>query len=612
MTAAVAPAPSMFAVFRKRDFTLLWLAQLVSTAGSALTDLAAGIFVWRVTESTLAVGLTLMVTAIPSLIVGLLAGVYVDRHDRRRIMIWTCLIQAVIVGLIAVVIGFEAFALVGLYVLLLLNAGVKQFFDPAHDSLIPEIASDEELAAANSFLSIAGFGSTAVGFAGAGLLAGTVGLQWAFLLDAASFLFAAGCIALMRQYAMPKPEEEASVGVIAANLRAGLSTLAGTAVIRSIFIVAALMFFAFGLWNVLLLPFSLKELGATEFQYGLQEGLTSVGFVIGSFFMARFSRALPEPAWMTVAMATMGVCSILYGLSTQVGVAILIVTISGFANAPSAIARSTLLQRTTPRDMRGRVFSAFYVLRDIVFLFGMAAAGLADVIGIRTMIFASGIILIGAAALVLVAPGLSVATWRAASARLRDAEPAVAGVLAPRRPATMADFDRLVGRLTAFARLSPEQRQAFVSQATVQEVPGGTRILEHGETASSAYFILDGTTTAGVPVEDGYRGLSTMTSGDFFGEIAALTGSPRTADVVADVDTTLLEVPADALRATMVVPEVNRVVLSTMTSRLQRTESADLPRLAGIDQADLRDLRTPRPQVEALPRSYDTHEGTLA
>jgi CRP-like cAMP-binding protein len=612
MTAAVAPAPSMFAVFRKRDFTLLWLAQLVSTAGSALTDLAAGIFVWRVTGSTLAVGLTLMVTAIPSLIVGLLAGVYVDRHDRRRIMIWTCLIQAVVVGLIAFVIGFEAIALVGLYVLLLVNAGIKQFFDPAHDSLIPEIATDEELAAANSFLSIAGFGSTAVGFAGAGLLAGTVGLQWAFVLDAASFVFAAGCIALMGGYPMPKPDDDASVGVIAANLRAGLSTLAGTAVIRSIFLVAALMFFAFGLWNVLLLPFSLKELGATEFQYGLQEGLTSVGFVIGSFFMARFSRSLPEPAWMAVAMAVMGLCSVLYGLSTQVGVAILIVTVSGFANAPSAIARSTLLQRTTPRDMRGRVFSAFYVLRDIVFLFGMAAAGLADVVGIRPMILVSGVILFGAAGLVLVAPGLSVGTWRAATARLRAAEPALAGALTPARAATLADFDRLVGRLTAFGRLSPEQRQAFVSQATVQEVPAGTRILEHGEMASSAYFILDGTTTAGVPVEDGYRGLSTMTSGDFFGEIAALTGSPRTADVVADVDTTLMEVPAAALRATMVVPEVNRVVLSTMTSRLQRTESADLPRLAGIDQADLRDLRTPRPQVEALPRSYDTHEGTLA
>ena len=112
MTAASVPAPSMFAVFRKRDFSLLWLAQLISTAGSALTDLAAAIFVFRVTGSALAVGLTLMVTAIPSLVVGLLAGVFVDRHDRKRILIWTCLIQAVIVGSIALVLNMESIAIV--------------------------------------------------------------------------------------------------------------------------------------------------------------------------------------------------------------------------------------------------------------------------------------------------------------------------------------------------------------------------------------------------------------------------------------------------------------------------------------------------------------------
>ena len=181
------------------------------------------------------------------------------------------------------------------------------------------------------------------------------------------------------------------------------------------------MFFSFGLWNVLLLPFSLKVLGATEFQYGLQEGLTSVGFVVGSFFMARFSRLLPEPAWMTLAMAGMGLCGVLYGISSQVGVAILIVTISGFFNAPSAIARSTLLQRSTPREMRGRVFSAFFVLRDVVFLFGMAAAGLADVFDIRLLVIVSGVLLFGAAGLVLVLPGLGIATWGAAAARLRGA-----------------------------------------------------------------------------------------------------------------------------------------------------------------------------------------------
>jgi MFS family permease len=593
----------MFAVFRKRDFSLLWLAQLISTAGSALTDLAAAIYVFRVTGSALAVGLTLMVTAVPSLVVGLLAGVFVDRHDRKLIMMATCLVQALTVALIALVLGFESVALPGLFILLLINAGIKQFFDPAHDSLIPEMASDEELAAANSFLSIAAFGSTAIGFAGAGFLA-AFDLRIAFLLDATSFVICALLIRAMGRYQMPVPEDEASVAVIVANLRSGLGTLFGTQVLRSLFLVGALMFFSFGLWNVLLLPMSLRELHATEFQYGLQEGLTSVGFVIGSFFMARFSSKLPESIWVAVGLTAMGFCGIAYAAATSVPLAILLVMISGFFNSPTSVARSVLLQRNTPRDMRGRVFSAYYVMRDVIFLFGMAGAGLADVVNVRTLIGFASVLLFGSAALALVAPGLGIRALRAARARLEEAEgaPTLAGTAL--RPATLADFDRLVGRLTTFARLSPAQRQAFVRDATVRDVPAGTRIVEHGDTASAAYFILDGSATAGIPEAGGHRGLSTMGAGDFFGEIAALTGSPRTADVVADTETTLMEVPADALRATMSVPEIQRLVLSTLTSRLLRTESADLPRLAGPDQEALRDLRTPRPNVEPMVRTY--------
>jgi len=607
MTAASVPAPSVFAVFRKRDFSLLWLAQLISTAGSALTDLAAAIFVFRVTGSALAVGLTLMVTAIPSLIVGLLAGVFVDRHDRKRILIWTCLLQAVIVGSIALVLGVDSIAIVGLFALLLLNAGVKQFFDPAHDSLIPEMASDEELAAANSFLSIAAFGSTAIGFAGAGLLA-SIDLRIAFLVDALSFVVCAGLISLMGRYPMPTPDDKASASVIVANLKSGLSTLFGTQVLRSLFLVGALMFFSFGLWNVLLLPMSLRELHATEFEYGLQEGLTSVGFVLGSFFMARFSSRLPESIWVSGGLIGMGICGLAYAGATSIPLAIVLVMVSGFFNSPTSVARSVLLQRNTPRDMRGRVFSAYYVMRDVIFLLGMAGAGLADIINVRQLIAFASVLLFGSAIYALVAPGLGIRSLRAARARLEEAAEPVPTAI-PSRSATMADFDRLVTHLTTFARLDEVQREAFIREATVLTVPAGTRIVEHGDTASSVYFILEGSATAGIPVDGGYRGLSTMREGDFFGEIAALTGSPRTADVVADTETTFLEVPADALRAVMTVPEIRRLVFSTLTSRLTRTEAADLPRLAAPDQEALRDLRTPRPSVEALPRSYTGESG---
>jgi len=95
--APVGPPASTFSVFRKRDFRLLWSAQLVSTIGTALTDLAAGILVFRETHSAAAVGLMFVATAVPTLIVGLIAGVFVDRYDRRKIMVIADLLRAVIV-----------------------------------------------------------------------------------------------------------------------------------------------------------------------------------------------------------------------------------------------------------------------------------------------------------------------------------------------------------------------------------------------------------------------------------------------------------------------------------------------------------------------------------
>jgi len=598
MAEAVARPASMFGVFRKRNFRLMWSAEFVSVVGSSLTDLAAGILVYRLTESAFMVGLTLMVTAIPTLLVGLFAGVFVDRFDRKKIMLGSDLFRGLIV--LSIPIGVQQFGLVWLYVALFFAAVVRQFFDPAWESVVPEIASDEELAAANSFLSISSFGSTAVGFALAGFLA-HVDIYLPFYIDALTFAVSFVFVLAVR---IPKfrAEETTTVGVVLANLRTGVRFLWATPILRSALLVNLPILFSFGLWNVLLLPMAIRELGASEFEYGLQEALTSVGFVASALLMAKFADRLREGQWMVVATIGMGFFGVFYGFATNMAFAIAMVVGSGFLNAPLGVARRLILQKNTPREMRGRVFSAFAVSRDMVFLTGMAMAGLADVLPIRGLVIGASILLIGAGILIQFMPGLGTpaAEWRRAAHLLRTAH--VAPLAAAGRAATAADFTRLLGLVPELSGLAVSRRAEFLVGATVTHADPGSAIVKVGDASNAAFFVLSGRVVAGVPTESGdERSLSAMGAGDFFGEIAAITGSARTANVVADQYTELMEVPAGTLKGLMDVPAMNALINSKLKERLTRAGSADLVRLAGLDQRDLKDLRRRRrPGAQAV------------
>jgi len=595
----------MFQIFRKRDFSLLWLAQLVSTIGSSLTDLAAGILVFRLTGSALNVGLVLMVTALPTLFVGLFAGVFVDRFNRKWILLGSDLLRGILVLLIP--LSFDAFGpdtgMVTMYGLLFLAATVRTFFDPAWESILPEIASEEELTSANSFLSISSFGSTAIGFAVAGLLAG-IDIHLPFYVDAATFAVSFLFVLAVRVPAHATEQEESTtVGVILENLKAGASYVWSTSMLRWLFVINVPVMVAFGLWNVLLLPMAIRELGATEFEYGIQEGVTSVGFVIGSFLMARFGDRLPEGTWMVAGTILMGVFGILYGLATSIPIAILLVMITGFLNSPMSIARRGLMQKNVPRTLRGRVFSAFSVSRDVAFLIGMAGAALADIYPVRNLIIVSSLLLVGAGIISQLAPGIgrTGAEWRRAL-QLLAAAPAAMRVGAG-RPATMLDFDRLLGVMPEIGAVSMGRRATFLRGLTVARAAPGEAIVKVGDPGESAYFVLSGKAVAGIPDEGGYRALSTMGPGDFFGEIAALTGSARTANVVADEQTDLLEVPKATLQEMLEEPELDTLIHSKLNERLGRTSTTDLPRLARPDQSDLKDLRRRRPAGEAGARA---------
>jgi CRP-like cAMP-binding protein/predicted MFS family arabinose efflux permease len=592
VTAVSTPASTRvgaFAVFRNRSFLYLWIGQLVSTIGDALTSLAAGIIVFQVTHSILNVGVMLMVSSIPTLVFGLVAGVFVDRYDRKAIMVVTVVLQAALVAAIPLSLALTG-NIFWLYVIVLLSASVRQFFDPANDSVLPEVASDDELAAANSLMAIAQFGSTAVGFALAGLLIAT-NQELVFWFDAATFLFAGLMISLVKVPPL-ETEDRTTIGDIIRNLGFGAAFIFRTPVLRSLTIIRTPAMIVFGLQNVLLLPFALEVLKASEFEYGLQEGITSVGFVIGSLLMARYTERLREGSWLVLSFLGMGVAGLLYALSSNIWIAITLIGISGILNAPSFVAGRLISQRNTPREVRGRVFSTNYVIRDVVYVIGMGLAGLADLWNPQILFAVSSVLLIGIALFGAALPGIGqpAAQWRRTITLLRTAPKIPLGEA---RPVTAEDVAAIGRYIPALAGLPQRDRDALIATGRIVTAPAGTAITRAGDPGDSAYFIMSGRVAVGAATETGeYVPLAGIGAGDVIGEIAALTGSTRTADVVAEEETQLMEVPADTLRQLMAQAEFGTLVLTKMTERLARTTSiGDLPRFGRLDQQALRDLR---------------------
>ncbi|OGO63379.1 MAG: hypothetical protein A2030_05455 [Chloroflexi bacterium RBG_19FT_COMBO_50_10] len=153
-------------------------------------------------------------------------------------------------------------------------------------------------------------------------------------------------------------------------------------------------------------------------------------------------------------------------------------------------------------------------------------------------------------------------------------------------------MDLLVGLIPSLDELPRQYRDRLITQGTLLEVQPGTKLVKFGEVADSAYFVLTGKTVAGIAGEGGGdHSLSSMGPGDYFGEIAALTGAPRTADVVAEEATQLLQVPATILREMMVQPVFSKMVLSRMSERLRRSSIHELPRMVGVSLQDARELQ---------------------
>lgn len=394
--------PGVLAVLRRRNFTLMWLALLVSEIGNAFTLTAASILIFRLTGSVLNIGLLMIATAAPSLVVGLIAGVFVDRWDRRRTMIVSDLLRFVLIAALPFAIGAS---IAWLYVIVALSSAIGQFFNPAHASLLPETAPDEELAAANALIAICTLGTRAVGVAAAGLLATLLVIDIAFYIDALTFAISALCITLVRS-APFGIQKETTLKTVLGDLWIGVRFLADDLPLRWLFVIYIPVFAMFAFVNTISLPFVLRALHGTEFDYGLLGGLESVGFAVGSLLIAAWMGRLREGQWLALSFLLMGLSGIGYAQAPSVAIAMILIFLAGLTNAPSAIARQLLIQRRTSREVRGRVNSVFSVMRDTVFMLGMAAVGLADLFAPRMLALIAALLLLGCGVVALVLPGL--------------------------------------------------------------------------------------------------------------------------------------------------------------------------------------------------------------
>lgn len=582
---------SPLAPLRDRGFAGLWRAQVWATVGDALVDLSAAILVFRVTGSAAAVGLLLLVSALPTVLVGLVSGVLIDRVDRVRVMIGANLARAVFVLALP---WLAAYDLALLFVGVALVSAVGQVFDPAHESLVPDAVDRERLTAANALTGISDVAAIAVGFAAAGVLTEWLPIGAVFVIAALCFASSAAAVTLVRVPAVERPAADSSLTAVRENLREGFATLLGDPALRAALLLGAPVAALLGLWHAVLLPLVIRTLGEGEAVYGLLQAVMVVGFVAISLALPRLFDRMSEGQWLSLGLVAMAMAAALLGMAPQFAPAVLAVLVFGVGSALVALAQRALVQRNTARDVRGRVFATLLVARDAAYVLGMGAAGLADLVPPSVVV----LMIAAAAAACAVAAGMlpglrrSAAAWRR-GLRLLRAATAPAATLRE-RAATAADLERLAALLGPGAGLDPTMRARLADETVVVEAPVGTPIVRRGDESDAAFVLIAGQAVAGWEERGAYRVLERLSPGDVFGEISALTGAPRTATVVASEDALLLEVPAPLLARWAEDATWRGTLLSIMDARLERMGMAHLSLRAGLDAASRQALRSAR------------------
>ena len=368
-----------------RNFVLLWAGQFVSQFGDRFALVAFPWLIYQSTESAFSTGAMLALYTLPYVLFGSFAGVFIDRFNKRYLMISADLVRA---GLVAAVPFVAARSLPGVFALSFVMASVAVFFDPCKLALLPDIVTGQQLIRANSLLAMGETLTEVVGYSAAGFIAYYFSTRVAFFSDAMSFLVSAVALLAMvytppSRAAAARESVQRSTRSMGQEMREGLAYLRLHAGLRAntILVIAA----ALGLGAAYPLTFLLavRVLGGGARSFGMMEAAIGLGYLIGSAIIGGLGERVRKGYAMTVGLVLMGNTLVVIGTLGHLWAVLPLFAILGAANAAALISIDTFVQQTVPEELRGRVWGTRFALTQgfttLSILVGGALAGVYSV-----------------------------------------------------------------------------------------------------------------------------------------------------------------------------------------------------------------------------------------
>jgi len=332
-----------------RRLSTFLLARVASSMSFQMLSVSVGWQIFHQTGSAFALGMVGLCMFLPMVVLTLLVGHLADRFDRRRIVMVCVFIEGLCAAVMAAGVFAHALSLPAIYLLVVLGGSARAFESPTMATLLPALVPRDNLSRATAWYSSSNQTAQIVGPAVGGVVF-AINAGAAFALSAAMF-FLGGCLVISLKLAR-RPPSKAPVTV--ASLFSGIRFIWNRPIILgtiSLDLFAVLL----GGATALLPIFAAHVLHTGPWGLGLLRSSTAVGALLMSVFLARYPLRGPVGRTLFGSLIMFGAATVVFGLSTSVGLSVAALLVLGAADAVSVVVRSTLVQLQTPDEMLGRV-----------------------------------------------------------------------------------------------------------------------------------------------------------------------------------------------------------------------------------------------------------------